>query len=158
MALTPVHRNRIFAGILILLGFLIIATPWFIFPICEIADKQSSMQGMQMGTGSDQSSSMTAGTHMTCWYTAEAETGTGALAVFAGLILLVLPGRDARQAIGGITVGIGAITILLPTVLIGMCTDPDSPCNIGTKPALVLLGLLTAVIGLWLVTARDTAP
>jgi hypothetical protein len=93
---------------------------------------------------------------MTCWYTGEAETGIGALIVLAGLALIALPGRDSRRALGILGIGIGVIVALIPTVLIGTCSDPSSPCNIGTKPALIILGALTVIVGIYLVLSKDT--
>jgi hypothetical protein len=155
MTLDNKKRDRIVAGVLILLGLLIILTPWYIFPICEIAEKSGNMQ-MASGSGNDMN--MNSSTHMTCWYTAEAETGTGALAILAGLVLLAWPNRESRRSLGIITIGLGVVTILFPTYLIGTCTSPDSACNIGTKPALIILGVLTVITGIYLVLARDKSP
>lgn len=157
MAAIGKTRNLIVTGIFILLGLLIVLTPWYIFPICEIAEKSGTMQ---MGTSSDNAMNMNtdSGAHMTCWYTAEAEAGTGALVILVGLVLFALPNRDSRRSLGIIAIGLGVITVLLPTYLIGMCTSsPDTPCNIGTKPALILLGVLTAITGIYLILAKDDA-
>lgn len=156
MALETIKRNRIIAAVLILIGLLIILTPWYIFPICEIAEKSGTLQ---METGGNNDMNMESGSHMTCWYTAEAEAGTGALVILAGLVLLALPNRDSRRSLGIIAAGLGVVTVLLPTYLIGMCTSfPDTPCNIGTKPALILLGALTVITGIYLVLAKDETP
>jgi len=149
-------RNLIIPGIFILLGLLIALTPWYIFPICEIAEKSGTMP---MDNSGDDSMNMNSGTHMTCWYTAEAEAGTGALVVLLGLVLFALPGRESRRSLGIMAIGLGVVTVLLPTYLIGMCTSsPDTPCNIGTKPALILLGVLTAITGIYLVLAKHDVP
>ena len=151
-------QNLIITGIFILLGLLIVLTPWYIFPICEIAEKSGSMQ---MGTSGDNSMNMNmdSGTHMVCWYTAEAEAGTGALVILVGLVLFALPNRDSRRSLGVIAIGLGVVTVLVPTYLIGMCTSsPDTPCNIGTKPALILLGVLTAITGIYLFLAKGDSP
>ena len=97
MAAAGKIRNLIIPGILILLGLLIVLTPWYIFPICEIAEKSGSMQ---MGTSGNNAMNMNMdnGTHMTCWYTAEAEAGTGALVVLIGLVLFVLQLTGRRIA------------------------------------------------------------
>jgi hypothetical protein len=92
---------------------------------------------------------------MKCGYTARAEAAVGALVILAGLTLLALPSRDSRRALGVIGIGLGAVTLLIPTVLIGVCTAADAPCRIGTLPALILLGVLTAIAGIFLVLSRD---
>jgi hypothetical protein len=155
MVLDSKKRNRIVAGFLILLGLLIILTPWYIFPVCEIAEKSGNIQ-VAAGSGNDLN--MNSGSHMTCWYTAEAETGSGALAILVGLVLLAWPNRESRRSLGIITIGLGVVTVLFPTYLIGTCTDTDTPCNIGTKTALIILGILTVIIGIYLVITKDVSP
>jgi len=149
MVLDNKKQSRILAGILILLGILVVLTPWYIFPVCEI--KGVSDTGMaDMHTNP--------GTHMKCWYTAEAETGVGVLIILTGLALLALPGRVSRKA-SGIAGGIlGVIVILVPTVLTGVCNTPDAPCRIGTLPALILLGAVTVITGIYLILSKDTVP
>ncbi|MFA5236719.1 MAG: DUF4418 family protein, partial [Methanoregula sp.] len=66
-----------------------------------------------------------------------------------------LPGRDSRRAIGGTVIGLGVVTVLIPTVLIGVCSAANAPCRIGTLPALILLGVLTTITGIFLVISRD---
>lgn len=152
MSFSRSNRQLILAGILVILGVLVIATPWYIFPICEAQGITShSMSSMSMGSAADSS----AGTIMKCGYTARAEAAVGALIILAGITLLALPGRDARRAIGVIATGLGAVTISIPTVLIGVCSAANAPCRIGTLPALVLLGILTAVTGIYLVFSKN---
>jgi len=159
MSFNRSNRQLILAGILVILGVLIIATPWYIFPVCEAegitSHSSSSMSSMSMGSAGDSSSGAASGTIMKCGYTARAEAATGALIILAGLTLFALPGRDARRALGVIGTGLGAVTILIPTVLIGVCSAPNAPCRIGTLPALALLGVLTAITGIYLVFSRD---
>lgn len=147
MVLDNKKQSSILAGILILLGVLVVLTPWFIFPVCEIKGvSDTGMADMNMNPG----------THMKCWYTAEAETGVGVLIILTGVALLALPGRVSRKT-AGIAGGIlGLIIILVPTVLVGVCTTPDAPCRIGTLPALILLGAVTVITGIYLVLSKDT--
>lgn len=156
MALSREHKDHLLAGIIIVLGLVIILTPWYIFPVCEIAEKQGSSQDMQNMQGMNMNSD--SNSHMRCWYTAEAETGAGAFTIVLGILLFALKDRKVRRALGGITLIAGVIVALIPTVLVGTCASPDSPCNIGTKPALILLGALTVIASLYLVLARDENP
>jgi ABC-type transport system involved in cytochrome c biogenesis permease subunit len=150
-------RSTILAGILILLGVLVVLTPWYIFPVCEIAEKSGTTQ---METGSDNAMSMNInpGSHMKCWYTAEAETGVGVLLILTGVALLALPGRVSRKTAGILGGILGLIVILVPTILVGVCTTPDAPCRIGTLPALILLGAVTVITGIYLVLSKDAVP
>jgi Domain of unknown function (DUF4418) len=147
MVLDNKRKSHIPAGILILLGVLVVLTPWFIFPVCEIKGvSDTGMADMNMNSG----------THMKCWYTAEAETGVGALVILTGVALLALPGRVSRKTAGIIGGILGLIVILVPTVLVGICSTPDAPCRIGTLPALLLLGAVTVITGVYLVLSKDT--
>ncbi len=149
MSFSRSNRQLILAGILVILGVLVIATPWYIIPICEAQGITS--HSMSMGSAADSS----AGTIMKCGYTARAEAAVGALIILAGITLLALPGRDARRAIGVIATGLGAVTLSIPTVLIGVCSAANAPCRIGTLPALILIGILTAVTGIYLLIAKN---
>jgi hypothetical protein len=153
MVLDNKQQSKILAGILILLGVLVVLTPWYIFPVCEIAEKSGAMQ---MNDGSDNGMNMNPGTHMKCWYTAEAETGVGVLIILTGVALLALPGRISRKTAGIIGGILGLIVILVPTILVGICSTPDAPCRIGTLPALILLGAVTVITGIYLVLSKDT--
>jgi hypothetical protein len=156
MSFNRSNRQILLAGILIVLGALIIVTPWYIFPICEVEGITSHPESsMSMGAASDTSAGTGAGTIMKCGYTARAEAAVGALVILAGLTLLALPGRDARRALGVNVIGLGVVTVLIPTILIGVCSAANAPCRIGTLPALILLGVLTAIAGIFLVFSRD---
>jgi len=149
MVLDNKKQSSISAGILIILGVLVVLTPWFIFPVCEIKGvSDTSMADMNTNPG----------THMKCWYTAEAETGVGALIILTGVALLALPGRISRKTAGIIGGILGLIVILVPTGLVGVCSTPDSPCRIGTLPALLLLGAVTVITGIYLALSKEAAP
>lgn len=158
MKSVPPNRILAIAGILILLGILVAVTPWYIFPVCEVkGTSDDSMADMKMG--SDSSMATSPGTHMKCWYTAEAETGVGALIILMGILLIVLPSRISEKVTGILSVILGIVTISIPTFVIGVCNSPSAPCRIGTLPALILLGFLTVIAGMYLLykTVKDPA-
>jgi hypothetical protein len=156
MSFSIQKRPLLLAGVLVILGALIVITPWYIFPVCEAKGITSHpMSKMSSVAGSDQSMGTSTVTIMKCGYTARAEAAIGALIILAGLTLIALPERDSRRAIGIIGIGLGAVTALVPTVLIGVCTAADSPCRIGTLPALIILGTLTIIAGILLVLLKD---
>jgi hypothetical protein len=43
---------------------------------------------------------------------------------------------------------LGAVVILFPTFLIGVCANPDMLCNMIMKPGLILLGSLVILVSL----------
>lgn len=120
----------LFASALLVLGVIIVLTPWYILPVCEV-------YGMYMKTA--------AGTSipMVCGWTARAEIGA--------VLLASGKRKETQRAVGVVGAILGVLTIMFPTYLIGMCANPQHPCNIGTKPGLVLLGVLTIIISLIMV-------
>lgn len=135
--------HYLLAAILIILGILIAITSWYIFPVCEMEGKFVETKAGKF-------------LPMKCGYTARAETGLGALVALVGIGVLALPSYDSRRAFGVMTVGLGVIVLLVPTLLIGMCAAPDHICRIATEPALILLGGITVIPGLYLIFAKGT--
>jgi hypothetical protein len=129
-------------ALLVLLGIVIILAPWIIFPVCEI-------EGSFVETASG------AKLPMTCGWTARAETGIGALIVVGGGLLIARSTPDTRQAVGVFSIAMGALVVLFPTVLIGMCRVATHPCRLTTLPALEILGVVVIIIGAYLLWKRD---
>jgi hypothetical protein len=123
-----------YGALLALLGIIIILTPWIIFPVCE-------MEGSYVVTAAGMK------LPMTCGWTARAETGIGALIVVAGGLLIARSTRETRQAVGVFSIAMGALVILFPTVLIGMCKVATHPCRMTTLPALEILGVIVIIVG-----------
>jgi hypothetical protein len=127
---------------LVALGILVAITPWYIFPVCE-------MYGMYATTSAGKEMLMP------CGYTARTETWVVApMLILAGAILPLGKTKEYRRAIGIFSVGLGALVLLLPTPIIGMCANPQHPCVVGTLPALVLLGSATIAVSLVTIAKR----
>ena len=140
---TRTTTQYILAAVLLILGIGIAVTGWYIFPVCEMEGKFVETKAGKL-------------LPMPCGYTARAETGLGALVALAGIGLLGLTSYEARRAFGVMTAGLGAVVLLVPTVLIGMCAAPDHICRVATAPALILLGGITLLTGGYFVFAGDT--
>lgn len=116
----------------VLCGLLVALVPTVILPVCQ--ELLETKAGMFVP--------------MRCHYTAQAEIAIGSLLVFTGALLFVFGQRfEVRGALGAVTVALGVVVILIPTVLVGTCRNPEMPCNVGTKPALILLGAATLLLG-----------
>jgi hypothetical protein len=89
-------------------------------------------------------------TSMKCHWTGRAELGLGLPLFAVGAMMMFSRRKEARRYLGIGGMALGAVAILLPTELIGVCMNPDMPCVSTMKPALVLMGAL--VIGVSLVT------
>ncbi len=129
-------------ALLVLLGIIIILTPWIIFPVCE-------MEGSYVVTAAG------AKLPMTCGWAARAEAGVGGLIVLAGGLLIFRSTPETRQTIGIFSIAMGVLVVLFPTVLIGMCKVVTHPCRLTTLPALEILGIFVIIIGAYLVWKRE---
>ncbi len=127
--------------ILVALGALIVLTPWYIFPVCEVfGDYAQTATGKLLV--------------MPCGYTARAELGVGSLLALSGAVLMFVKTTETRRALGGVSTALGALAIAFPTAIIGMCANPTHPCVTGTEPALILLGALTILVSLIVILRR----
>jgi drug/metabolite transporter (DMT)-like permease len=129
-------------ALLVLLGIVIILTPWIIFPVCELHDSYAILQSG-------------AKIPMTCGWTARAESGIGALIVLAGGLLIARSTPETRQAGGVFSIALGALEVLTPTVIIGMCKMAEHPCRVLTLPALEILGIIVILTGGYLLWKRE---
>jgi hypothetical protein len=130
-------KKRLVFGIpFIIIGLLIAFGPLTIFPVCEV-----------MGT-----------MIMKCFWTARAEIGIGLIIVILGILTLVFKSPQVRLGLDIAVFLNGLLTLLIPTILIGVCAAPHESCRVLTLPALTVLSnilLLGAIInGLILVKTK----
>ena len=135
-------RIRVIGALLVLLGIMVILVPWVIFPVCE-------MTGLYVETTTGMKFPMP------CGWSARADSGLGALIAVAGGLLMARNTRDTRQAVGVFSIALGALVILFPTVLIGMCKVATHPCRMTTLPALEILGVAVIITGGYLLWNRE---
>lgn len=134
------------ALILIILGILIVVSPWTFAPVCEV-------NGMYAQLASGKT------LPMPCGWTARAEIGIGVLAVFAGILLNFSQSAETKRVIGLIGVAVGILTIMFPLYITKMCALADHPCNLLTKPVLALLGVAVIVVSCYIIyTAQKEMP
>lgn len=85
---------------------------------------------------------------MKCHWTARGEIAVAAPLLFVGVMSGFSRRRETKRnlAIMGMVLGVAAI--LLPTVLIGVCANPEMLCNSVMRPTLILLGTAVAAVSL----------
>jgi hypothetical protein len=115
-----------------IVGLLIILTP-LILPVCEGL--------LELANGKQ--------VPMRCFWTARAEMIIGALVLVSGLLVAFAKSEDARKRLNNQVIFLGLATILTPIFIVPTCMHPDMSCNIGTKPALIILGVVVLGLGLY---------
>lgn len=79
---------------------------------------------------------------MKCHWTAIAEIGLAAPLAFVGVFNFTSKRRETFRTLNLIGLVLGALVILFPTTLIGVCANRSMPCNMIELPALILSGVL----------------
>lgn len=126
-------KNKPTVGIIaIVLGVLITLIPIVIFPVCT--DKIELMNGKTI--------------FMKCHWTAMSELLVGILIVLTGILIILFKKRETRLALSIILFLFGLTSLLMSTVVIGMCQTATMPCRIGTEPALIVASVITMVVGI----------
>lgn len=91
---------------------------------------------------------------MKCHWTAIAEIGLAVPLALVGVFNLTSKRKETFRTLNLIALALGALVVLFPTVLIGVCANPSMPCNLIEKPTLILSGIL--VVGASLVTLASS--
>jgi len=119
-------KNKYVVGALLLvLGLLIAFGPQSIFPVCEFNLEKP----------------------MKCNWMGKAELGVGLVIAVIGVLQMVMDHAKVRQGLSMAAVPMGLLTLLLPLKLIGVCMNVHMRCVTLTRPALIMLGVLTVLVG-----------
>jgi hypothetical protein len=86
---------------------------------------------------------------MKCSWTARAEIAVGAPLAVVGAMMVFSRRKESKRNLAVLGITLGAMAILLPTKLIGVCAMPTNSCVTVLKPSMLALG--SVVIGLSLV-------
>lgn len=137
-------KNRLVSSLLfIILGLLLILVPLYIIPVCPTSD----VMPMQMGEMNHEMAHGT-GKIMTCFWTARAELGIGSVIVLIGLLMLFTRTVFVRIGLSMSLACIALFSAAIPTILIGVCPNEMMLCNMGTKPALIIISGILFVVAI----------
>jgi hypothetical protein len=94
---------------------------------------------------------------MKCHWTAMAQLGLALPTLAVGSFMGFGKQKESRRMLAGAGVVLGAVVMLLPTALIGVCANPDMLCNSVMRPVLLLAGGLVLALsaGYGLLTFRQ---
>jgi hypothetical protein len=124
---------KIIGAVLILLALVIGIAPMF-------TDCQS--QGMSINLPNGKT------IPMKCHWTGTAEAAVALPLLVVGILEMTEKSAAAQRSLAVIGVVLGVVVCLLPTVLIGVCGNPEMLCNSLMRPLLILSGILVIVVSL----------
>jgi hypothetical protein len=130
-------KARMVGIALMVLGLLLVLTPWVIFPVCGVG-RYAPPPGVVTGTHP-------------CHGTLQAETVLGAAAMVIGLIPLLWPQKSSVLWASIAAAALAVLAVLFPLEITGLCRVVTMPCRLGTLPAVetvATLMMLTAALGL----------
>jgi len=82
---------------------------------------------------------------MKCHWTGIAEIGVAVPLLLVGIFDITSKRKETFNVLSLMGGVLGALVILFPTVLIGVCANPEMLCNMVMKPGLVLSGSLAII-------------
>lgn len=131
-AVMQFFKKYILGILIIIIGLLILFTPFGFAHVC---------------------SAKSDGSFMKCHWTGIAVQMMGTLIVFFGIIFCLF--KKLRAGIAAASIGAAVCVLSLTEFVIGMCKNHTMPCNVYTKPVLILFtGLLIIVNAVYLFINR----
>jgi hypothetical protein len=126
-------KNKKAIGIIaIVLGVLVALIPKVIFPVCTDMIELINSKAL----------------YMKCHWTAMAELLVGGLIAFNGVLLIVFKKYETRLALSIMLFLLGLTTLLIPTLVIGMCETATMDCRVGTEPALIVVSVTIMAVSI----------
>ncbi|MBU0492118.1 MAG: DUF4418 family protein [Chloroflexi bacterium] len=123
---------RIIAVLIVVLAILIGVIPQF-------TDCQSQGRALTLANGKEVA--------MKCHWTGQGELALSLPLLVVGALLFFSRRKESRLMLGVLMTLLGLLVILLPTGLIGVCSNPDMICLSVMQPALILMGVVVAALG-----------
>jgi hypothetical protein len=95
---------------------------------------------------------------MKCLWTARAEIGVAVPLFLIGALLLVSRRKETLRALAILAVALGAVTMLLPTALIGVCASAGAVCRTSLLPSMLIAGGLTVAASIAVALVNEFRP
>lgn len=124
---------KILAGILIVLALVTIIVPQF-------TNCDSNGRALTLENGKQ--------VPMKCLWSARAELALGIPFLVAGLLMAIARHKESIRSLSILGIVFGILIILIPTNIIGVCSNPDMECLSVMKPLLLVVGILTILVSL----------
>lgn len=118
--------------IVIALGVLLSLIPLILFPVCNNIIELTNGKTL----------------FMKCHWTARAELLVGILMIFDGMLIISFKKHETGLALSIMLFLLGLMALLIPTEVIGMCETITMPCRVGTKPALIVVSVITMIVAI----------
>ncbi len=125
--------NKILGVTLVVLALVMAVVPQF-------TDCQSQGRSLTLANGNTVA--------MKCHWTARGEIAVAAPLLVVGVMLAASRRKESQRNLSILGVGLGALAMLLPTYIIGVCANPMMVCNAVMQPTLLGIGGLAAAISL----------
>lgn len=150
-------KNRLIVGVLfIVLGALVAAGPFTIFPVCgegltsDSGGMGHSMDGKEATHAVDAAATeeiaVVEGSAMSmpmaCHYTAVTELYVGIGIAAIGGLMIVINKKLVRARLSVLLGVAGIFAMLVPTVLVGVCGSAKMECHALTLPALIIVSAI----------------
>jgi hypothetical protein len=124
---------KILAGILIVLALVTIIVPQFV-NCAEDGRLLTLDNGRQIP--------------MKCLWSARAELALGIPLLVLGILMAIAAYKESIRSLSILAIVLGIMIILVPTVLIGVCSNPDMDCRSVMQPLMIVVGILIILVGL----------
>ena len=88
------------------------------------------------------------GSFMTCHWAEQAVFTLGCVMAAVSVLILIMPDGGMRRGLALAMIPAGAGAALIPNTMIKLCMMTDMHCHAVMKPAVIILGVVSAVLGL----------
>jgi hypothetical protein len=95
---------------------------------------------------------------MKCHWTGIAEIGVAVPLAIVGISQIISKRKETVSQASMFGVTLGALAILFPTALIGVCANPDMSCNMVMRPTLIAGGAIAGIASLIVLGTANLMP